>query len=265
MDRADRTGLGIAVVAHAALFAALSLNLLKPPALPKIDTDPIDVSIVDAVALESASPDPTPAASAPAPAPAPVEETAPTPEEFTPPPPQPVAKPQPAPKPIAKPVPPKTQPKPTKATPQTTPPKRTGLSRDLVAGLQDSPTPSKRPNPSQQAGSGTPAKTISPPVASSIGAEIRRQLKPHWKSPTGADVELLRTTLIVRLNRDGSIDGAPALDSQTGVNESNRTQAKLHADQAIKAVRLAAPFQLPVEYYEAWKVIRPTFDKRLSQ
>ena len=104
-----------------------------------------------------------------------------------------------------------------------------------------------------------------PAVASSIGAEIRRQLKPHWKSPTGADVELLRTTLIVRLKRDGSIDGAPTLDSQTGVNDSNRIQAKLHVDQAIRAVRLAAPFQLPAEYYDAWKVIRPTFDKRLSQ
>lgn len=244
MDRAERTGFGVAVVAHAALFVALSLNLLKPPALPVIETDPIEVSLVDRVALESSAPDPSPAA-----APAPAESSQPEPEELTPPPPPP-----PTPQPVAKPEPAKpSKPKPATSQPQ----RRPGLSRDLVSGLSDAQTPSTS--------TGTPAKAVSAAVASSIGAEIRRQLKPHWKSPTGADVELLRTTLIVRLKRDGSIDGTLALDTQTGANESNRSQARLHIDQAIRAVRLAAPFKLPAEYYDAWKVIRPTFDKRLSQ
>ncbi len=254
MDRAERAGLGIAVVAHAVLFTALSLNLLKPPALPKIQTDPIEVSIVDKVSLESSTPDPSPAA-----APAPAEVAPPVPEEVTPTPLpptlKPVAQPKPMPKPAVKPVL-KTASKP--APESVKPSRRPGLSRDLVSGLSDTPK-------ADSAASGTPAKVASPAVASSIGAEIRRQLKPHWKSPSGADVELLRTTLIVRLKRDGSIDGSPTLDAQSGVNESNRSQARLHVDQAIRAVRLAAPFNLPSEYYDAWKVIRPTFDKRLSQ
>ena len=237
MDRAEQTGLGVAVVAHAMLFAALSLNLLKPPELPKYDAESIEVSLVDTVALESAAPQPSPA-----PAPATAE---PTPVEPQPAPVQTALPPKAAVKPVAKVSPP---PKPAQAS------RRQGLSRDLVSGLSDTP-----------ASAGRPAKTIGPAIASSIGAEIRRQLKPHWKSPTGADVELLRTTLIVRLKRDGSIDGSPTLDSQIGVNESNRIQAKLHVDQAIRAVRLASPFQLPAEYYDAWKTIRPTFDKRLSQ
>lgn len=241
MDRAERTGLGIAVVAHTVLFAALSLNLLTPPELPKVDAEPIEVSLVDKVALESSAPEPVPTA-APATAELAPVEPLPTPT----PPPLPAVQPKLAPKPQAKPEPAKS--KPVQAQ------RRPGLSRDLVTGLTDAPS-----------AAGTPAKTIGPAIASSIGAEIRRQLKPHWKSPTGADVELLRTTLIVHLKRDGSIDGAPTLDSQTGINESNRSQAKLHVDQAIRAVRLAAPFKLPAEYYDAWKIIRPTFDKRLSQ
>ena len=259
MDRAERAGLGIAVVAHAVLFTALSLNLLKPPALPKIQTDPIEVLIVDKVALESSAPDPSPAA-----APAPAEVVPPEPEVATPTPtplppkPQPVPQPKPVPKPVVKPVA-KTASKPAKPLQESVKPtRRPGLSRDLVSGLSDTPK-------ANSVASGTPAKTASPAVASSIGAEIRRQLKPHWKSPSGADVELLRTTLIVRLKRDGSIDGSPTLDAQSGANESNRSQARLHVDQAIRAVRLAAPFNLPSEYYDAWKVIRPTFDKRLSQ
>lgn len=241
MDHAERTGFGVAVIAHAALFAALSLNLLKPPELPKLDAEPIEVSLVDQVALESSAPEPVPAAAPASAEPIPVEpRPAPTPPPLS------VVQPKPAPKPVAKPEPAKAKPTQTQ--------RRPGLSRDLVAGLTDAPS-----------ATGAPAKTIGPAITSSIGAEIRRQLKPHWKSPTGADVELLRTTLIVRLKRDGSIDGAPTLDSQTGANESNRGQANLHVDQAIRAVRLAAPFQLPAEYYDAWKIIRPTFDKRLSQ
>lgn len=257
MDRAERTGLGVAVVAHALLFTALSLNLLKPPPLPKIRTDPIDVSLTDKVALDSSAPDPSSAA-----APAPAEVAPPLPEEVAPAPlppaPTPVAQPKPVPKPVAKPLP-KPAAKPAKPVQESAkPPRRPGLSRDLVSGLSDTPRADSSAN-------GTPAKTAGPAVASAIGAEIRRQLKPHWKSPSGADVELLRTTLIVRLKRDGSIDGSPTLDTQSGVNESNRSQARLHVDQAIRAVRLAVPFNLPAEYYDAWKVIRPTFDKRLSQ
>ena len=133
-----------------------------------------------------------------------------------------------------------------------------------MSGLADGPA-SKSSTSGRGRASATPAQTAGPAVQASLGAEIRRQLKPHWKSPTGADVELLRTTLSVSLNRDGSLAGTPALAQQTGVNDSNRTQARLHVDQAIKAVRLAAPFKLPAEFYDAWKEIRPSFDRRLSQ
>ena len=51
----------------------------------------------------------------------------------------------------------------------------------------------------------------------------------------------------------------------SGQTASNRPQVKLHQEQAVRAVRLASPFRLPAQYYEAWKQLRVTFDKRLSQ
>ena len=52
----------------------------------------------------------------------------------------------------------------------------------------------------------------------------------------------------------------------TGQTDSNRPQVERHQEQAIRAVRLAAPFKLPGEYYDAWKLLSPIgFDKRLSQ
>ncbi len=293
MDRAERTGLGVAVIGHIVLFVALSLGLLSKTELPKIETVPIEVELVDEVALKSAAPAPAPMSPEPEPAP-----PAPTPPELVPAPPKPippkpvvkpepkpVPKPAPIPKPVPKPVPPK--PAPVKSTPakpkvqkpspakpapakpsaaklvtKPSPTRGTGLSRNILSGINDAP-PTSRPATGPKPA--PPATVAGPAVLASIGAEIRRQIKPHWKSPTGADVELLRTTLNVSLAKDGSIIGSPTLVNQTGVNESNRAQARLHVDQAIKAVRLAAPFKLPTEYYDTWKEIRPNFDKRLSQ
>ena len=68
------------------------------------------------------------------------------------------------------------------------------------------------------------------------------------------------------LNKDGSLAGTPRVVRQTGVNDTNQAQASRHAEQAIRAVQLAAPFDLPEEYYEGWKRIASfNFDRRLSQ
>jgi hypothetical protein len=81
-------------------------------------------------------------------------------------------------------------------------------------------------------------------------------------------VELLRVRVVVRLNRDGSLAGSPEIKEPgvTGITDSNRSQSAIFAERAIKAVRAAAPFNLPVDYYDAWKVIDSVnFDRRLSQ
>ena len=103
-------------------------------------------------------------------------------------------------------------------------------------------------------------------MQSSIAAEVRRQLKPKWQQvvPSGADVELLRTELRVSLARDGSVTHVELVGT-TGVNASNRPQLALHQERAKKAVMLASPFRLPAEFYDAWKQMSVTVDKRLTQ
>jgi hypothetical protein len=132
----------------------------------------------------------------------------------------------------------------------------TGRLKGLLSGLSSRDTPSQATSP--------PASKAGPAVAASLGAEVRRQLKPHWRAPTGADVELLRTTVRVSLSRSGAIADIGSVTT-SGQNASNSTQVKLHQEQAIRAVRLAAPFRLPAEYYDEWKEIAPVFDRRLSQ
>ncbi len=111
-----------------------------------------------------------------------------------------------------------------------------------------------------------PASQIGASAKASIIQDIGRQLRPHWqgKAPSGADAEKLVTILAFKLNKDGSLKGRPRVVRQSGVTPSNEAQKARHAEIAIRAVQLAAPFDLPDEYYEAWKNISAwRFDRRL--
>lgn len=288
MDRAEGTGLSIAVLGHAALFALVSASLTRPPELPKLDNPPVEVTLTSEVAIRDSAPapaqvQPTPVvAPQPEPMPAPPVEAAPPPPPLPRPqprteaPPQP-AKPRPAPAAPAKALPkpaPKAQPRATKpAQPDPEGRRRPGLSSSIVAGLSDSSTPAANVKPSVKAAPPATATPSTIPVSQMTGAQkaslnslIFTQLKPHWRPPSGADAELLVTQLSVRLNQDGSLAADPEVIIQRGINDSNRAQARLHAERAIQAVRRAAPFSLPPQFYEGWKWLNPlTFDGRLSR
>ena len=152
--------------------------------------------------------------------------------------------------------------------------RRLGLSNSIVSGLSDTPSQAKPARPSRVAPpSAAPAEPAGVSAAAMTGAQkaslnslIYTQIKPHWRPPSGADAELLITRLSVRLNKDGSLASDPEVITQDGINDSNRAQAKLHADRAIQAVRRAAPFNLPVQFYDGWKWLKPlNFDGRLSR
>jgi len=111
-----------------------------------------------------------------------------------------------------------------------------------------------------------PASEIGASARASLVQRISRQIKPHWNAPSGVDAELLVTELAFELNEDGTLKGRPRILRQRGINVSNRPQASLHAERAIRAVQLAAPFDLPPEFYNAWKSIRGArFDRNLSR
>lgn len=267
MDRAEKAGLGIAAAGHVGLFAILSAGFLASAPEPlRLKPQPIEVQLVDEVGLESAAPVPSaqePAAKlaeveapieAPTPPPLPEPAPAPQPAKAAPPPKPAPAKPKaapPKPQPIAKAAPakPKAAPKP--------PAKTGGRLKGILDGISDKDTKSAATTPK--------AAIASPAVQSSLRAEVLRQLKPHWRAPSGADAELLRTELSISLARNGAVTDIEVIRT-TGQNASNRPQVKLHQEQAVRAVRLAAPFKLPDEFYDAWKLLRPIgFDKRLSQ
>lgn len=251
LSREERIGLGIAAAAHVALVAALVWQVRDDPtALPIPER--MSVSLADEVSLESTAPDPSaePQASiAPvlSPEPEPIVEPVP-PREIV------REQPRPAPRPTAR----STQrPTPT-PTPRATPTRQAGGTRlgdDFLRGVGGSERSNDR---------GSPAATFGPAEAASLIQAISREIKPHWNAPQGVDAEQLVTVLSFELNRDGSLKGTPRVVSQSGVTDSNRPQQQLHAERAIRAVQLAAPFDLPDEFYDKWKRVSSLrFDRRL--
>ncbi len=248
--REEWIGLAVAVAAHLAVVAVLLFQPAPEP-LGEIP-ERMTVNLTDDVGLEDTSPIPVPesrAATAPTRDPNP-----PMPDQATPPP-RPTERsvtPDPAPRPKA------TQ-QPRVAQPQPKPKERGGSSfkdafQSGVGGNPDS-------RETRSAGSTFGAKE-----QASLAQAINRQLRPHWRAPQGVDVDKLVTVLSWRLNKDGSLNGTPKVVTQRGINDSNRAQAAIHAQQAIRAVQLAAPFKdLPDEFYDKWKFIGgANFDRNLS-
>ena len=273
----ERIGLLVAIVLHVAVVAAFLVQKSTREPIPAPER--MVVSLTDEVGLTSTAPDPvresrasvaptlapTFADEVPMPVPLPVDAPPPRPVErtVTPAPtrPAPTRTSTPRPQRTASPARETPRAQPSRAAPSrpaARPTTRSGGSRigdDFLGGAGSSQTSNETRVPASQIGASTQASVVS---------QLIRQIKPHWSAPQGADADQLVTILAFELDENGRLKGKPRVVSQSGVTDSNAPQKALHAERAIKAVQLAAPFDLPDEYYNAWKSIRGArFDRNL--
>jgi outer membrane biosynthesis protein TonB len=275
----DRIGLAAAIVLHGALAAVLLMQTVRSEV--SVFPERMTVSLVTEVGLENAAPDPVsesraaiaptlaeqPAAPPPpqparperaertplAPQPQPTRAVRPTPAPTQPAPPRDRSRPDRTPAPAARSTP---APKPSSAPAK--PATKTGGSRigdDFLDGKGRSTTTNETRAPAAAFGSAERA---------ALSSAITRQLRPHWTAPSGLEAELLISTVSWDLNRDGTLRGTPRCRTDPGsITESNRPQASLHCERAIRAVQRAAPFNLPDQFYDRWKALEWQFDRRL--
>lgn len=278
----EKIGLAAAVVLHGALVAVLLSQAVRSEI--SVFPERMTVSLATEVGLEAASPDPVAesrAAIAPtlAISPAPAPEPAPAPPERAeraPPPP-----PRPQPTRAARPAPAPTEPAPARDRSR---PDRTPAP---AASRAPAPRPSASPAPTRTAersggsrigddflegrGSSTSTTETRAPAArfgsaerAALSSAITRQLRPHWTAPSGLEAELLVSTVSWDLSPDGTLRGTPRCRTDpASITDSNRPQAGLHCERAIRAVQRAAPFNLPEQFYDRWKALEWQFDRRL--
>ena len=270
---------------HAGVVALALVSWSKQDELkPLVNSVPVsivsDIEIAAAPADNpQAEPSPEDGATAPVetpPEPVPPEPTpTPPPPRPTPPAPKPVPTP-PAPRPTPTPTPRPTPPKPTPPTPAPrptpTPPRPTppaparptppaparpapakpapGLDLDALAGPPRQTPNRGRPATGQQ-GAGTASQATGPQVAA-----IFNQVYDHWNVFISCNMpggDELRIQMDVTLSADGRITRGPTL-----VNPQSSAVYRAAADEAMRALRQTAPFDVPAGFPGG--AYRPTFN-----
>ena len=240
-----------AVGLHVAVAGLLLIGGLQKPNEIQPLVNSVPVSIVSDQIIEAAAPD--------NPMETPSEDdgaTAPPPEvvEPTPPAPRPTPPPTPAPRPAEKAPPTKTRPTPPRPapTPPRPAPRREEPSLDLDA-LAGPPRPNPRlgrPGAGQQ-GRGSAPQATGPQITA-----IFNQVYSHWNvfiacSMPGGDQ--LRIQVDVSLSSTGRITAGPTL-----VSPRADPVYRAAAEEAVRALRAAAPFDVP-DGFEGG-AYRPTFN-----
>jgi hypothetical protein len=260
----EKIGLLAALVLHGALVAVLLMQTVRSEV--SVFPERMTVSLATEVGLEAASPDPV-AESRAAIAPTLADDPAPAPEPAKPEAAARVAQ-NPPPKPVTRTT--ATQPAPTRdrSRPDRTPPKpdtaaakpanKGGGSRigdDFLEGKGSS---------TDTAETRAPAAKFGAVEAADLRSAISRQIKKNWTAPNGIEAELLVSVVTWKLNPDGTIKGRPMCRTKPeSITESNRPQAALHCERAIRAVQLADFSILPDQYYNRWDDLEWQFDRRL--
>jgi outer membrane biosynthesis protein TonB len=289
LDRADQKGVGLAIVGHLALLAALAIGISRR--VPPIHAAPqtMDVQLVDAVGLQSAAPAPATEA--------PQEQTAPEagpPEEA--PPPEPAPAPTPVPKAVKEPVPAPPAPKPVPTPAPAEKPKKveppkpaarlsSNFLKDISSAAKSeakgasegkgSRTTGSKLGPdflkgiaAPSAGKGTTARaSITGPAMNGLAAAIKRQVQPCYDLGAlgGTPAMQIVTVLQIRFNKDGSVQSAQVTE-QTGVDGSNARYKQQMAEVSRAAVLRCSPLKLPVELYAGgWENIEMGFIPRQMQ
>jgi hypothetical protein len=261
----EKIGLLAALVLHGALVAVLLMQAVRSEV--SVFPERMTVSLVTDTGLEASSPDPVTESRA-AIAPTLAEEPAPAPEPAKPERSQRTAPTPPKPAPRAdstQPAPSRERSRPdrTPPAPAKAPPKSTAkgggslIGDDFLDGKGSSTTTSETRAPAPAFGSTERAALFS---------AITRQIRPHWQgqAPSGIDAEKLVAIVSWDLNRDGSLKGRPRCRVEpSSITASNQPQAGIYCERAIRAVQLAAPFNLPEQFYDRWKALEWQFDRRL--
>ena len=254
----------VTIVSEMVIAAAPADNPAPEPSPDDGATAPVEVP-----------PAPTPPAPKPTPpAPTPPKPTPPAPRpEPRPTPPAPKPEPRPEPRPNPTPTPPRRETPPARPNPTPTPPAKTnpapsrptpnppaktnpapaprpqpGLDLDALAGPARPTTNRGRPATGQQ-GTGRASQATGPQITA-----IFNQVYEHWTlncDVPGAND--LRIQFELTLSTDGRITKGPSL-----VNGQSSAVYRAAADNAMRALRQAAPFKVPDDFPGG--EYRPTFN-----
>ena len=89
---------------------------------------------------------------------------------------------------------------------------------------------------------------------------IKSQIQKCWTEPAGGlKKEGLSVLLRIKLLIDGNVED---IKVSQGPKTDNTTMNQLAIDTAIRAIKICAPYKMPINSYNAWKELEIMFDPR---
>ena len=148
--------------------------------------------------------------------------------------------------------------KPTQTASQTSQSKKDAIADEVAALLnKQKASGGGAKRSTDQASLGGKKTTGGAKLSQSEMDALRGAISKCWNVPAGvADAPGLVVTVKMKLNQDGSIQGAPQVTSGGGGDGV----ARAAAESAKRAVARCAPYNLPVDKYDSWSEVIVNFD-----
>ena len=200
--------------------------------------------------------EPLPEEEPPAPEPEPIEPEPEAAPEIIPPAPQ--EEPEPEPEPVV----PDPEPDPVEPEPEPEPeqPRNTAPSFDDLGDLANEVSRLQNRADADQGdnraavGNGTDNTAT---IQAAFQAQINRCVRANLDAPSNMD---LRVSVEVRLDRDGSLSQPPRLLNEARIRNSSNPFLRVAGDRALRAVITCAPYQLPPQNYQEWRLLQVNVD-----
>jgi membrane protein involved in colicin uptake len=120
----------------------------------------------------------------------------------------------------------------------------------------------RAPQLSKSAGSATKARGSGSRLQGNLAGALRQQIKNCWYEPADlSNPQRLIVEIAIELSPDGNLARPPRLVTPASRSGADSTLL-IAIDNAIRAARQCAPYDLPSDRYDEWQSFNFRFDPR---
>lgn len=157
--------------------------------------------------------------------------------------------------------PPKPQAQAAVKPPEPQKPKERTFDQSKIAALLDKRDPSRQAVTGDTLNSNAAlglARGTAADNSATWGSLFKQQVERCWKKPYGGiEAQQTEAAFIIRLKRDGTLEGMPVPDGTPAT-----PYLRVYQESALRAIIECQPYKLPAAFFDEWKYFSPVFTER---
>ena len=157
--------------------------------------------------------------------------------------------------------PPKPQAQAAAKPPEPQKPKERTFDQSKIAALLDKRDPSRQAVTGDTLNSNAAlglARGTAADNSATWGSMFKQQVERCWKKPYGGiEAQQTEAAFIIRLKRDGTLEGMPVPDGTAAT-----PYLRVYQESALRAIIECQPYKLPAAFFDEWKYFSPVFTER---